>query len=350
MKQLAQQEGLSGGMVHFALEKSSFVYCALKNVTPIIQGEVAEWSKAHAWKACIPQKGIGGSNPPLSALFAFNQTKTKPRSNMKWLVLSLFFIQAWAFTPQVHASVAQDAVSKQLLAQNNQPTTEDVKAEEEAQQKRSGHAIIKEKFIEGDYRFMTPVLICLILGLAVAIQRIIVLNLKTVNSRKLIKDLEGMLQNGKVDQAQEYCRKKPGPVASVCYQALNRKDEGIDIVEKSIVSYGSVQMGLLEKGLVWVSLFISLSPMLGFMGTVIGMIGAFDAIEAAGDISPSLVAGGIKVALLTTVAGLIVAIILQIFYNYLVSKIDALVNDMEDSSISLVDMLVKYNVVSNNNK
>jgi biopolymer transport protein ExbB len=277
----------------------------------------------------------------------------KPTPIMKWLLLSLSFLTLFALSGNSAAEAAPQKTSPyHLLAQGggDAPTKEDVAAAEKQQTEQTGHAIIKEKFIEGDYRFMTPVLICLIIGLAVAIQRIIALNLKTVNSSKLIKDLEGMLKNGNVDKAQEYCRSKPGPVASVCYQALNRKDEGIDIVEKSIVSYGSVQMGLLEKGLVWISLFISLSPMLGFMGTVIGMIGAFDAIEAAGDISPSLVAGGIKVALLTTVAGLIVAIILQIFYNYLVSKIDALVNDMEDTSISLVDMLVKYNIVSNPNK
>ena len=307
-------------------------------------GRVVEGARLES--VYTPKGYRGFESPSLRS----SQPKTfKFFRDMKWLVLSLLFIQSFAFTREAKAlHQAESGATYQLLAQKEAPTTEDVAAEEAQQQQQSGHAIIKEKFIEGDYRFMTPVLICLIIGLAVAIQRIIVLNLKTVNSSKLIQELEGLLKNGNVDQAQEYCRKKPGPVASVCYQALNRKEEGIDIVEKSIVSYGSVQMGLLEKGLIWVSLFISLSPMLGFMGTVIGMIGAFDAIEAAGDISPSLVAGGIKVALLTTVAGLIVAIILQIFYNYLVSKIDALVNDMEDSSISLVDMLVKYNVVSNN--
>ena len=140
------------------------------------------------------------------------------------------------------------------------------------------------------------------------------------------------------------CRNTAGPVASIFYQGLDRSGEGIDVVEKSVVAYGSVQMGLLERGLSWISLFIALAPMLGFMGTVIGMIGAFDAIEAAGDISPSLVAGGIKVALLTTVFGLIVAMILQIFYNYIVAKIDSIVNTMEDASISFVDILVKNKI------
>lgn len=202
--------------------------------------------------------------------------------------------------------------------------------------------VIKDKFIEGDPAFMSPVLICLVIGLAIAIERIISLNLATTNTSKLIKRIENALEDGGADAALEVTKSSRGPVASIFTQGLMRASEGIDMVEKSIISYGSVEMGKLERGLVWISLFISLAPMLGFMGTVIGMIGAFDAIEAAGDISPSLVAGGIKVALLTTVAGLIVAIILQIFYNYCVSKVDSLVNQMEEASISLVDVLVKH--------
>lgn len=202
--------------------------------------------------------------------------------------------------------------------------------------------IIKTKFIEGDWVFMSPVLVCLILGLAIAIERIISLNLATTNTTKLIRKVEDSLQDGGPDAALEVCKASSGPVAAIFTQGLMRHSEGIEMVEKSIISYGSVEMGKLEKGLVWISLFISLAPMLGFMGTVIGMIGAFDAIEAAGDISPSLVAGGIKIALLTTVAGLIVAIILQIFYNYCVSKVDSLVNQMENASITLVDVLVRH--------
>jgi len=206
------------------------------------------------------------------------------------------------------------------------------------------HQRVKEKFIEGGWEFMGIVLACLILGLAVAIERIIMLNLSTTNTKKLLQNVENALQSGGVEEAKEVCKSTRGPVASIFTQGLMRASEGIEMVEKSIIAYGSVEMGRLEKGLVWISLFISLAPMLGFMGTVIGMIGAFDAIEAAGDISPSLVAGGIKVALLTTVGGLIVAVILQLFYNYLVSKIDGLVNSMEDASISLVDLLVKHKV------
>ncbi|TXB64651.1 MotA/TolQ/ExbB proton channel family protein [Vicingus serpentipes] len=206
--------------------------------------------------------------------------------------------------------------------------------------------IIKQKFIEGGPGFMGIVLVCLILGLAIVIERIIYLNMSTTNTNKLLSGIESALASGGVDAAKEVCRNTKGPVASIFYQGLDRSHEGIDMVEKSVVSYGGVQMGLLEKGISWISLFIALAPMLGFMGTVIGMIGAFDAIAAAGDISPAVVADGIKVALLTTVFGLIVAIILQIFYNYIVAKVDSLVNDMENASISLIDLLVK-NELSN---
>lgn len=204
------------------------------------------------------------------------------------------------------------------------------------------HQVIKERFIEGNPAFMSPVLICLILGLAISLERIITLNLSTTNTKKLLARVEDALDQGGIEAAKDVTKSTKGPVASIFTQGLMRYSEGIDMVEKSIISYGSVEMGRLEKGLVWISLFISLAPMLGFMGTVIGMISAFDAIAAAGDISPSLVAGGIKIALLTTVAGLIVAIILQLFYNYCVAKIDSLVNDMEDASISLVDILVRH--------
>ncbi len=207
------------------------------------------------------------------------------------------------------------------------------------------HQIIKQKFIEGKPEWMAPVLICLIIGLAFCIERIITVNLATTSSKHLLRSIEDAIKNGNVDEAKEICKSTRGPVASIFYQGLERQGERVDQVEKSIVAYGSVQMGLLEKGLVWISLFISLAPMLGFMGTVIGMILAFDDIAIAQDISPGIVAGGIKVALLTTVFGLIVAIILQIFYNYIVSKIDDIVNDMEDASITFVDILVQNNIV-----
>jgi len=201
---------------------------------------------------------------------------------------------------------------------------------------------VKERFIEGGPFFMGIVLLCLILGLAIAIERIIYLNLATTNTKKLTQDVEDALNNGGIEQAKEVCRNTKGPVASIFYQGLDRADEDLDAAEKAVVAYGGVQMGQLEKNVSWISLFIALAPMLGFMGTVLGMIDAFDKIEAAGDMNPSLVAGGIKVALLTTVFGLIVAIILQIFYNYIIAKIDSIVNDMEDASITLMDLLVRY--------
>ena len=200
---------------------------------------------------------------------------------------------------------------------------------------------LKLRMIEGGPFFMGIVLLTLILGLAIAIERIIYLNLSTTNTKKLVADVEEAMDAGGVEAAKELCRNTKGPVASIFYQGLDRVDEGIDNVEKAVVGYGGVQMGLLEKNISWLSLFIALAPMLGFMGTVIGMISAFDNIQKSGVMSPATVAGGIKIALLTTVFGLVVAIILQIFYNYIVSKVDSIVNNMEDASIQLVDILVR---------
>ncbi|MEX0598280.1 MAG: MotA/TolQ/ExbB proton channel family protein [Candidatus Paceibacterota bacterium] len=211
-------------------------------------------------------------------------------------------------------------------------------------EKPSGHQVIKNKFIEGDPVWMSPVLICLLIGLAIIIERIISLFLMGINTQKFVERVENLLKTKGVEAAKEECRNTKGPIASIYYQGLDRVDEGIDKVEAAVQSYGSVQMGQLEKGMVWISLFIALAPMLGFLGTVIGMIAAFDMIAAAGDISPTIVASGIKIALLTTVAGLIVAIILQIFYNLILSKIDSIANEMEDASISLTDMLIKNKI------
>jgi len=204
------------------------------------------------------------------------------------------------------------------------------------------HQALKQKFIEGGAGFMATILLCLIFGLAIAIERIITLSLAQTDTKKLIANVDKALKEGGVEKAKDVCRNTRGPVASIFYQGLLRADQGLEAVEKSVTSYGSVQMGQLESGLSWITLFIAIAPMLGFMGTVIGMIQAFDAIEIAGDISPALVAGGMKVALITTVGGLIVAIILQLFYNYLIAKVDSIVVQMEDASISLVDLLVKH--------
>ncbi|MFV0346842.1 MAG: MotA/TolQ/ExbB proton channel family protein [Bacteroidales bacterium] len=198
------------------------------------------------------------------------------------------------------------------------------------------------KFIEGGPIFMSFVLLTLVLGLAFAIERVIYLAFATSNNKKLLRKVEDALERGGIEEAKEVCRNTRGPVASIYYQGLDRADEGLDVVEKSVTAYGGVMVGQLERNLSWIALFIALAPMLGFMGTVIGMIDAFDSIEKAGDISPTLVARGIKVALITTVSGLIVAIILQVFYNYCVARIESITNSMEDASISFVDILIKH--------
>ncbi len=206
------------------------------------------------------------------------------------------------------------------------------------------HQELKIKFIEGSAFFMSFVAIALILGMAFIIERIIYLSLAQINPKKLLTAVEAALETGDVEGAKTICRNTRGPIASIFYQGLLRIDNGIDVVEKSVVSYGGVQAGLLEKGLSWITLFIAMAPSLGFMGTVIGMIEAFDKIQQVGDISPTVVAGGMKVALITTVGGLIVALILQLFYNYILSKVEAILNEMEDSSISLLDAVIKYNL------
>ena len=204
------------------------------------------------------------------------------------------------------------------------------------------HQQLKTKFIEGGPMWMAPIALVLVLGLALSIERILYLTFAKTNTKKLVANVEAALANGGVEAAKDVCRNTRGPVASIFYQGLLRYDEGIDVVEKTIVSYGSVQMSLMEDGMTWISLFIALAPSLGFLGTVVGMIAAFDAIQAAGDISPNVVAGGMKVALITTVFGLIVAMILQVFFNYILTKIESLTTDMEDSSISFVDVMTKF--------
>ena len=204
------------------------------------------------------------------------------------------------------------------------------------------HQQLKTKFIEGGPLWMAPIALVLVLGLALSIERILYLTFAKTNTKKLVANVEAALAEGGVEKAKEVCRNTRGPVASIFYQGLLRYDEGVDVVEKTIVSYGSVQMSLMENGMTWISLFIALAPSLGFLGTVVGMIAAFDAIQAAGDISPNVVAGGMKVALITTVFGLIVAMILQVFFNYILTKIESLTTDMEDSSISFVDVLTKF--------
>ena len=232
------------------------------------------------------------------------------------------------------AEAAQDVELKNANTKNVEEAEEDLTFSQK----------LKQKFIQGDPLWMTPVLLCLIIGMALSIERVVYLNLSTIDTNKFKQQIEDALKSGGVAAALEVARNTRGPIASIYYQGLSRADEGVDIVEKSIISYGGVQNGLLEKGMTWLQLFIALSPMLGFLGTVIGMIQAFEQIVKDGQVSPITVAGGIQVSLLTTVFGLISAIILQIFYNYITSKVDGIVNEMEEASISLVDMMLANKV------
>ncbi len=236
---------------------------------------------------------------------------------------------------QTTEQVAQEAAAPVVEAQEVAP------AEEEGGMVAL-HKTLKTKFIEGGAGFMAATLLCLVFGLALCIERIIYLSLSKTNTKALLENVEKALKNGGIEAALDVCRNTRGPVASIFYQGLSRYNEGVDVVEKTVASYGGVQMGLLEKNLSWISLFISIAPSLGFLGTIIGMIAAFDKIQQVGDISATVVAGGIKVALLTTLLGLVIAIILQLFYNYILSLIEGLVNEMEDSSISLLDLVVEY--------
>jgi biopolymer transport protein ExbB len=229
------------------------------------------------------------------------------------------------------------------------PATEQVEATEAVEaveadeiEGETMHHVLMQKFLEGGWGWMLPILIVLVLGLAIAIERILYLGISSINAKKFAASVEAALNEGGIEAAKEVCRNTKGPIASIYYQGLDRYEQGLDAVEKAVVSYGSVQTGKLESGLGWLSLFISLSPSLGFLGTVVGLVQSFDSIQAAGDISPALVAGGMKVALLTTLLGLIAAMVLQVFYNYVIVKIDGMVNEMEDASITLTDILTAY--------
>jgi biopolymer transport protein ExbB len=238
-------------------------------------------------------------------------------------------------TEQIDEQTADSTVAEAPVAE--EPETVAAPAEET----KSFHQVLKEKYIQGGAGWMTPVLLCLIFGMALVIERILYLNMATTNVQKLLEGIEGYVQKGDYNGAKDLCRDTRGPVASIFYQGLDRIDEGLDNVEKAVTSYGGVQMARLENNMTWIGLFIALAPSFGFLGTVVGMVQAFDDIEVAGDISPTVVAGGMKVALLTTIFGLIVAIILQIFYNYILTKIESLVAQMEDGSITFMDILVK---------
>ena len=233
-----------------------------------------------------------------------------------------------------------DSVTAEKMSSATSLASDDSQIEQE--ETPSFHKALKTKFIEGNAGFMSFVALALVLGLAFCIERILYLSLSEINAKKFMADLDKKIQSGDIEGAKNQCRDTRGPVASICYQGLARIDETIDNIERSIVSYGSVQSANLEKGCSWITLFIAMAPSLGFLGTVVGMVMAFDQIQTAGDISPTIVAAGMKVALITTIFGIIVALILQLFYNYILSKIDHLTSQMEESSITLLDSIMKY--------
>ena len=246
-----------------------------------------------------------------------------------------------AFAQDANETPAQEVAVEQVVEAEAADVAEVAEVEELAGEPM--HFALMKKFLEGGWGWMLPVLVCLVLGLAIAIERILYLTFAQINTKKFVEKVEELLNSKGVEAAKEYCRNTRGPIASIYYQGLMRYDQGLEAVEKAVVSYGSVQQGQMESGLSWISLFIALSPSLGFMGTVVGMIQAFDDIQAQATISPAVVAGGIKVALLTTMMGLIAAVILQVFFNYILAKIEGQVVNMEDTSITLIDMLSAYN-------
>ena len=262
---------------------------------------------------------------------------------MKKIFVMFAVIGAMAFSAQ--NAIAQDENAAEPTATEAAAPAEEAAADEaQVPEKTPMHQALKTKFIEGGAGFMALVIACLILGLALCIERILYLSLSKTNTKNLLAKIEAALQNGGVEAAKELCANTRGPIASIFAQAFVRLADGqsLEEIEKSVVSYGGVEASKMEQNLSWISLFIAIAPSLGFLGTVIGMIQAFDAIQVAGDMSPNVVAGGMKVALITTVGGLIVAVILQIFYNYILSQVESLSIEMEDASISLMDILVKY--------
>ena len=268
-------------------------------------------------------------------------------------VIALFtlvsFLSFGVFAQEAIQPVAGDQDTTVVAADSTAAAQEVVEeAAEEAAPQGGIYKTLKIKFIEGSAGFMSCVALALILGLAFCIERILYLNLSDVDVKALLEKVEkALLEDKDIEKAKEICKNTRGPVASIFYQGIANLDQGIDIAEKHLISYGGVQTGLMERNFPWISLFISMSPSLGFLGTVIGMIQAFDKIQQVGDISPTVVAGGMKVALITTVFGLIAAMILQVFFNYIMSKVDAITGDMEDATITLLDIFAKMDLEEN---
>ncbi len=302
---------------------------------PLRNGEVLEWLKRHAWKACSRQNWLAGSNPVLSALVVMVMT------------IGLLMPQtanAQDKTPQDTVIVTDsEAVVVDSIAMADSIATEAMLTDDpEAEEEGGFHKQLKTKFIDGNVGFMSLVALALVLGLAFCMERIIYLTLSEIKSYKLLEDIEKHLKQNDVEGAKTLCRNTRGPVASVCYQGLLHIHQSMDAIERSITNYGGLQAANLEKGCSWIKLFIAMAPSLGFLGTVIGMVMAFDQIQQAGDIGPTIVAQGMKVALITTIFGIVVALILQLFYSYILSKIERLTAQMEESAITLLDMITEW--------
>ena len=325
----------------------------IKSLTlhPLNQGEVLEWLKRHAWKACSRQNWLAGSNPVLSAVFFPIMKRLVILFSLIGLLCITQTAEAQTKTPQdtISVLVADSVVANDSLAVADSLSAEAMLADDaEADEEEGGfHKQLKTKFIDGNVGFMSLVALALVLGLAFCIERIIYLTLSEIKSHKLMEDIEARLKADDVEGAKTLCRNTRGPVASVCYQGLLHIHQPMDAIERSIANYGGLQAANLEKGCSWIKLFIAMAPSLGFLGTVIGMVMAFDQIQIAGDIGPTIVAQGMKVALITTIFGIVVALILQLFYSYILSKIERLTSQMEEAAITLLDMITEYKL---NNK
>ena len=308
-----------------------------------VKGEVLEWLKRHAWKACSRQNWLAGSNPVLSAEYS----KVMKRLIILFTMIGLLGVFQTANAQNTDAQdstfVAGIAVADSVAATDSVAAEAMLMADPEAEDEEGGfHKQLKTKFIDGNVFFMSFVALALVLGLAFCIERIIYLTLSEIKSHLLMEDIGKRLQADDVEGAKTLCRNTRGPVASVCYQGLLHIHQPMDAIERSITNYGGLQIANLEKGCSWIKLFIAMAPSLGFLGTVIGMVMAFDQIQQAGDIGPTIVARGMKVALITTIFGIVVALILQLFYSYILSKIERLTSQMEESAITLLDLITDY--------
>ena len=275
---------------------------------------------------------------------------------MKRIIMLYFFMLVLGAVPVAYAQqqdvkdtveIAEDVDSMEAYVADSAMAAIEAELEgmngDGAEEEGGGlHKQLKRKFIEGSTSFMSLVALALVLGLAFCIERLIYLTLSEINAKRLMQDIDAKLEKNDVEGAKTLCRNTRGPVASICYQGLLHIKEPLEQIDRQLTNYGTVQVSNMEKGCSWIRMFIAVAPSLGFLGTVIGMVMAFDRIQTAGDISPTIVAEGMKVALITTIFGIIVAIILQFFYNYILSKIERLTLHMEESAITLMDSITNY--------